>query len=77
MGILEHITAEDQDMATMADDAQRFIGELNGFRNMTVPPRGPVDRFPLERLMAIIPNLASHVDLRSCILVSKQWAHSA
>lgn len=73
---------EDHEMMTIADDSQTSIGELTGFRNMTVSPGqsfrkvplNPVDRLPPELLMAIFSKLASPVDLRSCMLACKQWA---
>jgi F-box and leucine-rich repeat protein GRR1 len=79
----ERMLDDDQEMMTIADDSQTSIGELTGFRNMTVSPRqslrklplSPVHRLPPELLMAIFSKLASPVDLRSCMLVSKQWAN--
>lgn len=67
------------------DDSQTSIGELTGFRNMTVSPSqsvkkrtpklSPVYWLPPELLMAIFSKLSSPVDLRACMLVSKQWAN--
>lgn len=73
---------EDQDIMMINDDSQTSIGELTGFRNMTVSPLlkpaqplSPVHKLPPELLIAIFSKLTSPVDLRSCMLVSKQWAN--
>lgn len=73
---------DDQDiLMTINDDSQTSIGELTGFRNMTVSPKlepvtlSPVHHLPPELLMAIFNKLSSPVDLRACMLVSKQWAN--
>lgn len=74
---------EDQDLMRIDDDSQTSITELTGFRNMTVSPceiakahtpRSPVYLLPPELLMAVFGKLQSPVDLRTCMLVSKQWA---
>lgn len=67
-------------LMSINDDSQTSIGELTNFRNMTVSPTrregkpSPVRRLPPELLIAIFSKLSSPVDLRACILVSKQWA---
>jgi F-box and leucine-rich repeat protein GRR1 len=68
------------------DDSHSSIAELTGFRNMTVSPvekmgllrksaAAPVNRLPPELLIAIFSKITSLVDLRSCMLVSRQWAN--
>lgn len=62
--------------------------ELTGFRNMTVSPieklssprksqqvLPPVNRLPPELLIAIFSKITSLIDLRACMLVSRQWAN--
>jgi len=77
----ERILDEDQDMMMINDDSQTSIGDLTSFRNMTVSPSqstqplSPIHRLPPELLIAIFSKLASPVDLRACMLVTKQWAH--
>lgn len=79
----ERMLDDDQDtLMTINDDSQTSIGELTGFRNMTVSPSqkpvlpvSPVHRLPPELLMAIFSKLSSPVDLRACMLVTKQWAN--
>ena len=77
----ERILDDDRDIMMINDDSQTSIGDLTGFRDMTVSPSqkqtqplSPVYRLPPEILMSVFNKISSPADLRSCMLVSKQWA---
>jgi F-box and leucine-rich repeat protein GRR1 len=80
----ERILDDDQDIMMINDDSQTSIGDLTGFRDMTVSPSqacqkqtqppSPVYRLPPEILMSVFNKISSPADLRNCMLVSKQWA---
>lgn len=79
----DRILDDDQDtLMSINDDSQTSIGDLTSFRDMTVSPSikparplSPVHHLPPELLMAIFSKLSSPLDLRRCMLVSKQWSN--
>ncbi|KAI5814728.1 hypothetical protein BZA77DRAFT_94890 [Pyronema omphalodes] len=81
----EQTLDEDADMMTNADDSNTSIGDLVGFKRMTVSPSSgvrsrplsPIYTLPPELLIAIFRKLSSPVDWRNAMLVSRQWASLA
>lgn len=64
------------------NDSQSSIG-VPSVREMTTSPSlerqhqlSPISRLPPELLMCVFGKLASSMDLRSCVLVSKTWARN-
>jgi F-box and leucine-rich repeat protein GRR1 len=81
----EQTLDEDADMMMNADDSNTSIGDLVGFKRMTVSPSSgvrlkpysPIYTLPPELLIAIFRKLSSPVDWRNTMLVSRQWASLA
>ena len=65
------------------NDSQSSIGALS-LRDMTVSPArerqhrlSPISRLPPELLIGVFTRLSASGDLKSCMLVSKEWARNS
>ena len=80
----ERAVFEDTDFFTASrNDSQSSIG-ISSLREMTVSPSlereyrlSPISRLPPELLISVFVRLSSCSDLRSCVLVSKNWSRNS